>query len=404
MLITTLMLALREIQRHMMRSFLTILGVVIGVFSVITMVTLGNGATSAVKTSISALGSDILQIRPGQSAGPGGGGGGEAPPPFKLSDLDAIREQIGGVTAVAGQAQATGVAVRNAQNWSTTINGTTNDFFKAQKWAVVRGRQFTPQEEQAGKSVCVIGHTIEQNLFQTVDPVGQVFRIKGVSCEVVGVLAPRGQGSFGNDQDDTVVMPIKAVQRQITGNQDVRAIMVGTDPTYDSAGIKNSLTALLRERRGLAPSVDDDFSVLDAKQIADTISGIVNILTLLIGAVAGISLLVGGIGIMNIMLVSVTERTREIGIRLAIGALGREVLLQFLVESVALSCLGGVIAIGLAFITCAIAAPLMGLPFLFNIQINLLSFFISALIGVVFGYFPARRAAALNPIDALRSE
>jgi putative ABC transport system permease protein len=404
MLITTLMLALREIQRHMMRSFLTILGVVIGVFSVITMVTLGNGATSAVKTSISALGSDILQIRPGQSAGPGGGGGGEAPPPFKLSDLDAIREQIGGVTAVAGQAQATGVAVRNAQNWSTTINGTTNDFFKAQKWAVVRGRQFTPQEEQAGKSVCVIGHTIEQNLFQTVDPVGQVFRIKGVSCEVVGVLATRGQGSFGNDQDDTVVMPIKAVQRQITGNQDVRAIMVGTDPTYDSAGIKNSLTALLRERRGLAPSADDDFSVLDAKQIADTISGIVNILTLLIGAVAGISLLVGGIGIMNIMLVSVTERTREIGIRLAIGALGREVLLQFLVESVALSCLGGVIAIGLAFITCAIAAPLMGLPFLFNIQINLLSFFISALIGVVFGYFPARRAAALNPIDALRSE
>jgi len=404
MLITTLILALREIQRHMMRSFLTILGVVIGVFSVVTMVTLGNGATSAVKTSISALGSDILQVRPGQSAGPGGGGSGESPPPFKLSDLDAIREQIGGVTAVAGQAQATGVAVRNAQNWSTTINGTTNDFFKAQKWTVVRGRQFTSQEEQAGKSVCIIGHTIEQNLFQTVDAVGQVFRIKGVSCEVVGVLATRGQGGFGNDQDDVVIMPIKAVQRQMTGDQDVRAIMIGTDPSYDSAGIKKSLNALLRERRGLAPSADDNFSVLDAKQIADTISGTVNILTLLIGAVAAISLLVGGIGIMNIMLVSVTERTREIGIRLAIGALGQEVLLQFLVESVSLSCLGGLIAIGFAFITCAIAAPLMGLPFIFNIQINLLSFFTSALIGVVFGYFPARRAAALNPIDALRSE
>lgn len=401
MIYTTLMLALREIRRHVLRSVLTILGIVIGVFSVITMVTLGNGATAAVRTSISALGSDILQVFPSQSGGPGGGGGGPVPL-FKLADLDAIREQIGGVTAVAGQAQTTGVAVHNAQNWSTTINGTSDDYFFAQKWAVVRGRVFSVQEEQAGKRVCVIGNTIVQNLFQNDDPIGATFRVKGVSCEVIGVLATRGQGGFGNDQDDTVVMPMKAVQRQMTGIQDVRAIMVAIDPSYNSKGIQTAITALLRERRGLAPNVDNNFAILDAKQISDTISGAVTALTGLIGAIAGISLLVGGIGIMNIMLVSVTERTREIGIRLAIGALGHEVLLQFLVEAVALSCLGGLVGIALSFIACVVAAPAMGLPFLFNLQINVLSFFFSALIGVVFGYFPARRAAALNPIDALR--
>ncbi len=401
MLATTFLLALREIRRHVLRSVLTILGIVIGVFSVITMTTLGNGATTAVRTSISALGSDVLQIRPGQGGGPGGGTG-ETPPPFKLEDIDAIREQIGGVTAVAGQAQLAGLAVRNAQNWTTTINGTTDDYFKAQKWAVTDGRLFSPQEEQAGRSVCVIGTTISKNLFQTVDPVGQSFRIRDVACQVIGVLATRGQGGFGNDQDDVVLMPIKAVQRQMTGNQDVRAIMVGFDPTYDSKGIQQAITLLLRERRGLTTNAADDFLILDARQLADTISSTVGILTALIGAVAGISLLVGGIGIMNIMLVSVTERTREIGIRLAIGALGHEVLLQFLVEAIALSCLGGLVGIALAFIVCAVAAPALGLPFRFDVQINLLSFAFSALIGVVFGYFPARRAAAMNPIEALR--
>ena len=401
MLGTTFLLAFREIRRHVLRSFLTVLGIVIGVFAVITMVTLGNGATQAIKTSISALGSDVLQVRPGQNSGPGGGTG-EAPPPFKPSDIDAISEQIGGVTAVAGLAQTSGAAIRNAQNWTTTISGTTNGYFVAQKWDVARGRVFAPDEEQAGKSVCVIGQTIVDNLFQTVDPIGQSFRIKGVSCTVIGVLDARGQGGFGNDQDDTVIMPIKAVQRQMTGNQDIRAIMVGTNSAYDGATIRKSLTALLRERRGLRADQSDNFSVLDAKQISDTVSGTVGLLTTLVGAVAGVSLLVGGIGIMNIMLVSVTERTREIGIRLAIGALGHEVLLQFLVEAVVLSCLGGLLGMVLAFIACAIAAPLMGLPFLFDPQINLLSFFFSAIIGIVFGYFPARRAAQLNPIEALR--
>ncbi|WP_298164149.1 ABC transporter permease [Novosphingobium sp.] len=401
MLGTTILLAFREIRRHLMRSFLTVLGVVIGVFSVITMVTLGNGATASVRQSISALGSDMLQVRPGQSTGPGGGSG-TAVAPFKLEDIAAIRSQIAGVVAVAGQAQVAATAVRNAQNWSTSVTGSSNDFFVAQKLAFSAGRPFTPAEEQSGRSVCVIGSTIARNLFQGVDPVGQAMRVRTISCEVVGVLAERGQSGFAGDQDDTVVMPIKAVQRRMTGNHDVRAIIVGVDPAFDSSAIKASLVALMRERRRLTSTEADDFSVLDSRQISDTIASTVGLLTVLVGAVAGISLLVGGIGIMNIMLVSVTERTREIGVRLAIGALGHEVLLQFLVEAVVLSCLGGLIGIVLALVTCLIVAPLMGLPFLFDPSINVLSFAFSALIGVVFGYFPARRAAALNPIEALR--
>ncbi|MEH6756654.1 MAG: ABC transporter permease [Parasphingorhabdus sp.] len=405
MLSTTFLLAFRAIRRHLLRSFLTLLGIMIGVLSVITMVTLGNGATEAIKTSISALGSDLLQVSPGQRSSPGGGSGaGEAPPLFKQADVNAIAEQIGGVTAVTGQVRTSGAAIRNAQNWTTTINGTTNNFFIARKWELAEGRNFSAEEEQAGKSVCVIGSTIVENLFQDADPVGQDFRIKGVSCQVIGVLEKRGQSGFGGDQDDTVIMPLKAVQRQMIGNQDINSIMIGLDPAYETSAVKESMVSLLRERRNLGPDEEDDFNVLDAKQISDTVSGTVGILTTLLGAVAAVSLLVGGIGIMNIMLVSVTERTREIGIRLAIGALGREVMMQFLVESIVLSSLGGLIGIFLALIVGIVAAPLMGLDFQFDIQINVISFLFSAIIGVVFGYFPARRAAKLNPIDALRSE
>ncbi|CAO1651307.1 ABC transporter permease [Parasphingorhabdus sp. NYA22] len=404
MLSTTFLLAFRAIRRHLLRSFLTLLGIMIGVLSVITMVTLGNGATEAIKTSISALGSDLLQVYPGQRASPGGAGAGEAPPLFKQADVNAIAEQIGGVTVVTGQVQTSGAAIRNAQNWTTTVNGTTNNYFIARKWELAEGRNFSAEEEQAGKSVCMIGSTIVTNLFQDTDPIGQNFRIKGVSCQVIGILEERGQSGFGGDQDDTVIMPLKAVQRQMTGNQDINSIMIGLDPAYETSAVKESMIALLRERRSLGPDEEDDFNVLDAKQISDTVSGTVGILTTLLGAVAGVSLLVGGIGIMNIMLVSVTERTREIGIRLAIGALGREVMMQFLVESIVLSSLGGLIGIFLALIVGIVAAPLMGLEFQFDIQINVISFLFSAVIGVIFGYFPARRAAKLNPIDALRSE
>jgi len=402
MLATTLLLAIREIRRHLMRSFLTVLGIVIGVWAVVTMVTLGNGATAAVKQQISSLGSNILQVRPGQ--GFGRGGGGPQPPDFKLEDLDAIRTQIVGVVAVAPQVQSTGTAVYNAANWSTTINGTNREYFTAQAWALKSGRIFTTAEEQAGKAVCVVGATVVNRLFRGQDPTGQRFRIKSISCEVIGALVARGQGGFGNDQDDVVIMPYKAVQRRMTGTRDVRGILVSVDSAYDSAQIQASLRDLLRERRHLSAEAEDDFNIFDTKQISDTLSGTTEILTALLGAVAAVSLLVGGIGIMNIMLVSVTERTREIGIRLAIGAVAREVLMQFLVEAVTLACLGGLLGLLLALVSTIVLAPLLQVPFIFDPKINALAFFFSALIGVVFGYFPARRAASLNPIEALRHE
>ena len=399
---TTLLLAIREIRRHLLRSFLTILGIVIGVWAVVTMVTLGRGATVAVKESISSLGSNVLQVRPGQ--GFGRGGGGPQPPDFKIEDLDAIRAQLVGVKAVAPLVQSAGIAVYNAANWSTTINGTNREYFIAQPWTFTSGREFSAAEEQAGKAVCIIGNTVRTRLFHGRDAVGERFRIKNISCQVIGTLAAKGQGGFGNDQDDVVLMPYKAVQRRMTGNRDVRTIMVSVDDAFDSQAIQASLRKLLRERRHLTAEAEDDFNIFDTKQISDTLQGTTQILTSLLGAVAAVSLLVGGIGIMNIMLVSVTERTREIGIRLAIGAVAREVLMQFLVEAVTLACLGGLLGLLLALVSTIILAPVLQVPFIFDVQINLLAFFFSAVIGVVFGYFPARRAASLNPIDALRHE
>ena len=401
MLGTTFILAIRSIRRHLLRSVLTSLGIVIGVGAVVTMVTLGKATTAAVQQQISALGSNILQIRPGQ--GFGRGGGGPPPPPFKIADADAIASQIAGVTAVAPQTSASATAIYEGANWSTTINGTTLAFNVVQPWPLAAGRYWTPAEQEAGKAVCLIGNTVRQNLFRGGDPIGARIRLGNVSCDVIGALTTRGQGGFG-DQDDVVVMPIKTVQRRFTGNDDVRVMLVGVDPAYSTAAVQASITALLRERRHLGPGRDDDFNIFDTKQISDTLTGTTTLLTRIVAAVAAISLVVGGIGIMNIMLVSVTERTREIGIRLAIGAVAREVLLQFLVEAVALSCLGGIIGLIIAQGVILALVPLMQVPWTFDPQINLIAFGISAVIGVVFGYFPARRAAALNPIDALRHE
>tara|TARA_R110000787_G_scaffold9027_1_gene31243 strand:- start:442 stop:1650 length:1209 start_codon:yes stop_codon:yes gene_type:complete len=402
MLGTTILLAFREIMRHKLRSFLTTLGIIIGVAAVVTMVTLGNGATAAVRQQISALGANILQLRPGQ--GFGRGGGGPRPPDFKPQDVTAISSQIAGVRAVAPRAQTSGTAVYEGNNWSTTINGTTASYFEAQQWQLQSGRLFLPEEEQAGKAVCIIGATLRANLFAREDPIGKRFRIKDASCQVIGLLAKRGQGGFGQDQDDVVVMPIKLVQRRFTGDRDIGTIMVAVDDAYDTRAVQTSLEDLMRERRRIKPGTPDNFNIFDTKQISDTLTGTTTILTQIVSAVAAISLLVGGIGIMNIMLVSVTERTREIGIRLAIGAVSREVLTQFLVEAVVLSCLGGLIGLVVALIASLSIAPMMGVPYIFDIQINILAFLFSAAIGVIFGYFPARRAAALNPIDALRHE
>jgi putative ABC transport system permease protein len=401
MLGTTLVLAFRSIRRHLLRSFLTVLGVVIGVAAVVTMVTLGSATSAAVQKSIANLGTNILHVHPGQAFGRGGGG--SRPPDSKPEDVTAIEDQVAGVTAVAPQAQASVTAIHDGNNWSTTLFGMDDRYFEVQPWPLLEGRIFTPAEEQAGKAVCIIGTTVSTNLFKSEDPIGKRFRIGNVPCTVIGLLTTKGQAQFG-DQDDMFIMPIKTVERRFIGSTDIKALLVGIDAAYDKDQVKASLTNLLRERRKLQPGQDDDFMIVDPKQISETLSGATNLLTGIVTAVAAISLLVGGIGIMNIMLVSVTERTREIGIRLAIGAVAREVLLQFLVEAVALSCLGGLIGLLIAQIAVLAIAPVMKLDWVFYPGINVIAFAISAAIGVVFGFFPARRAAALNPIDALRHE
>lgn len=401
MFFNTILLALRSIRRNLLRSFLTILGIVIGVSAVITMVTLGNGATLAVQQQIQSLGTNLLQIRGGQRLGPGA-----APAPaFKDTDAEAIAQQIGGIAAVAPEARASTTLVADGRNWSSSVIGSSNEWLKTGNWKLAQGREFSPEEERAGASVCIIGATLHRELFgSSPDVLGQQLRVKAFSCNVIGVLDSKGQGAFGNDQDDMVLIPLKTLQRRVTGNNRVNTLLVSMAEDSDPERVKSSLRDLLRELRKLSPTDEDNFNVLDTKQLADTMAGTTKVMTTLLGAVAAVSLLVGGIGIMNIMLVSVTERTREIGLRLAIGALEREVLLQFLIEAVVLAALGGLIGIAIAAVASVGLAQVMQVPFVFNPTVNLLSFVFSAAIGVVFGYFPARRAARLDPIEALRHE
>ncbi|MCP5307468.1 MAG: ABC transporter permease [Chromatiaceae bacterium] len=399
---SSVLLALRAIRRNLLRSFLTILGIVIGVGAVITMVTLGNGATRAVSDQISSLGSNLIMVRPGQRLGPGRDSAGA--PRFKASDAEAIAAQISSINAVAPVANKSVTVVYAARNWSTTVTGSTDAYFTVGNWQLADGRVFTKAEQRAGKAVCVIGATVRKELFGDRPPLGDELRIKNFACEVIGLLQSKGQSAMGMDQDDIIVIPLRTLQRRLTGSQDVNTLMVSAQDSGDTDRIMADLRLLMRERRKIVANEDDNFSILDTRQIAEAMTGTTKVLTMLLGAVAAVSLLVGGIGIMNIMLVSVTERTREIGIRLAIGALEREVLLQFLIEAVALSSLGGVVGITLATLASLGLAKVMQVPYVFDPGINLLSFLFSAAIGVIFGYFPARRAARLDPIDALRHE
>jgi len=404
MLFSVFMLAIRSVQRNMLRSFLTILGIVIGVSAVITMVTLGNGATEAIKTQISSLGTNLLMVRPGQRGFGGGHGGGV--PQFTEADANAIAAQIGGVAAVAPQGTTSITVVANGRNWATIVTGSSNAWFETGNWKLASGRLFEADEERAGAAVCVIGETVRREIYGgTVGQtgLGTQLRVKQFSCDVIGILASKGQSGMG-DQDDAVVVPLRTLQRRVTGTRKVGTLLVSMQEGSDSAPLKASLRQLLRERRKLAESDDDNFNIFDTQQLAETLAGTTKVLTTLLGAVAAVSLLVGGIGIMNIMLVSVTERTREIGLRLAVGALESEVLLQFLIEAVVLSALGGVVGVVIATGASFGLSRLMDVPFVFDLWINLVSLVFSAAIGVVFGYFPARRAAQMDPIEALRHE
>jgi putative ABC transport system permease protein len=404
MLYSVFLLALRSIRRNLLRSFLTILGIVIGVSAVITMVTLGNGATQAIEDKITSLGTNLLVVSPGQRIGGGGGGGGV--PQFTEADGEAVAAQIGGVAAVAPQGRANVTVVANGRNWATNVSGSTNEWFTTGNWQLTAGRIFAPEEQQAGAAVCIVGETVRRELFggsvgQT--GLGQMLRMRQFSCIVIGILGAKGQGGMG-DQDDAVLLPLHTLQRRVTGSRKVSSLLVSMEEGSDSAPLKASLRRLMRERRKLAESDDDNFNIFDTQQLAETLSSTTELLTTLLGAVAAVSLLVGGIGIMNIMLVSVTERTREIGLRLAVGALEREVLLQFLIEAVVLSALGGLVGVVIATAASWGGAQLMDVPYVFDPAINLLSMLFSAAIGVLFGFFPARRAARLDPIEALRHE
>jgi putative ABC transport system permease protein len=398
-----ILLALRAIRRNVLRSSLTILGIVIGVAAVITMVTLGDGATAQVTADISKLGSNMLQVRPGQGfRGPGGTR--STADMFEAGDAEAVSQEIFGLEAVAPTASRSQQAIYGNKNWSTSIMGTTNAYFQVRDWELKVGRNFTESELRAGRTVCILGSTVHKELFGDQNPLGATIRLQKLSFQVIGVLESKGQTGFGRDQDDIVMIPLRTLQRRIAGNTDVGAIYVSAQEGMSTAAVKEDIERLMRERRRIGAGKDDDFHVRDMQEIVSTLTSTTRVLTGLLGAVAAVSLLVGGIGIMNIMLVSVTERTREIGTRLAIGALEREVLLQFLIEAVVLSSFGGLFGIILGLLAAAAGAHILGMPFVLNLKIVATAVVFSAAVGVIFGFFPARKAARLDPIEALHHE
>jgi putative ABC transport system permease protein len=402
MILNTILLAFRALRRNVLRSLLTMLGIVIGVAAVIAVVTLGAGASDSVTSQVSSLGDKLLFVSPG--ANQGGPRGGSATRQFTLRDSEAVEKSISGIAGVSPTVATQVTAVYGNRNWSTSVTGITGDYFPVRNTRVIRGTDFSEQHYQSGRLVCILGKTVREELFGAVDPVGSTIRLGIATCLVIGELESKGQASMGNDQDNVILAPLRAVQSRLIGNENITAIAVSVGGVTSNTEIRLKIEELLRERRNIGPSDADDFRVMDPTEIAGVLADVTGVLTLFLGAIAAVSLLVGGIGIMNIMLVSVTERTREIGIRLAIGALEKEVLAQFLVEAVILTTLGGCIGMIIGLAGSYAGAVAMGFEFTVDPGIVLGAFVFSALVGVVFGYVPARRAARLDPIEALRHE
>ncbi len=402
MLWEAIKLALRTIRRNVLRSILTLLGIVIGVASVIALVTLGEGTTTKVTADLAKLGSNMLIIRTGGNApGPPQANEGRS---FTSRDVDALRAGVQNVRGISPSANKQVNTVYGANADNVTVTGAEPVFFTVQDWSFAQGGPFTDAEARGGDAACVIGETVRREILAKDDVLGETLRVGTMPCRIVGVLAAKGQSAFGSDQDQVIVMPLRTFHRRIAGNTRISTIAISTNTADDMAPAQAAIAEILRDTRRVARGAEDNFSVRDMTQLASTLSSTSGVMTGLLSAVAAVSLLVGGIGIMNIMLVSVAERTREIGIRLAIGALGSQVLTQFLVEAVVLCLLGGLIGIALGLGLARLGATLLDVPYNVDLGTVLMSFGFSGLIGLVFGFFPARRAAQLDPIEALRHE
>ena len=406
-LYASLRIALKALIANKMRSALTMLGIIIGVSAVIAMIAVGSGAKQRIQEQIASMGSNLLMVMSGSATSGGFRGGAGTVPTLTVDDAKAIETEIPGVRYVSPSISGVAQVVYGNQNWSTIIQGTAPEMLEIRGWSLSSGRSFTEQELGGAAKVCVLGQTIVDNLFGGIEPVGQIVRIKKIPFMVIGVLSPKGQTTWGQDQDDLIFVPLTTGQKQVFGQTFpgmVRNIAVQAWGPEEIKQVETQINQLLRQRHRIQPGQDNDFSVRNLTEVMSSAEQSANVMSLLLGAIASISLIVGGIGIMNIMLVSVTERTREIGIRIAVGAKGRDILLQFLIESLVLSLLGGIMGIGIGILGTVILSSFTQWPTLFSIQAVLLAFLFSGSVGVFFGFYPARKASLLNPIEALRYE
>ncbi len=404
MLLAILKLAVRALRRNALRSLLTLLGMIIGVGTVIATTSIGNGAKAQVEARIAALGQNVLIIfsgnvrRGGFSMGFGSAG------TLTQGDFDAIRREVSGITGASPEVRANAQVAFGNQNLPTQITGVGEDYLAVRAWQLAGGENFTDIDVRNANKVCLIGSTTAQTLFGDGDPVGQIIRIKSAPFTVVGALAPKGMSMGGSDQDDIVLVPYTSAMKRLSGATTFRSFLVQSATPELMPEVQEEIINLLRQRHRIGEGQDDDFNVRTQQEITEVATETSKVMTVLLGAIAGISLLVGGIGIMNIMLVSVTERTREIGVRLAVGARSHDILLQFLAEAVALSILGGLIGIGIGILSSELVTMNLGWPTLVSTNWIFISFLASVAIGVFFGFYPARKAAQLDPIDALRYE
>jgi putative ABC transport system permease protein len=403
----TIRVAWRALRRNKLRSFLTALGIVIGVGAVIAMVAIGDGARVRVEQSFAAMGSNMLIVMPGTTTSGGVQGGFGSLPTITWDDVKAMQSEVPSVRWVSPGLRSTASVIAEDQNWTTVVNGVSPDYFQIRSWPAGRGAIFSQSDVDSGTKVVLLGKTVADKLFGDADPVGQSVRIKDVPFDVVGVLAAKGQSPMGQDYDDGVFVPHTTFRAKIQGglkNVVQGVVMVGAGSADGTAKAERQITDLLRDRHRLAPGADDDFSIRNLTEMSNAMQEGTRTITTLLAAIAAVSLLVGGIGIMNIMLVSVTERTREIGIRMAVGARPRDILLQFLVESLALAVAGGAIGVALGLFTAQRLAASFGWPMLVRPDVIVIAVVFSGLVGVGFGLYPAHKASRLDPIQALRFE